>query len=99
MRLNVLNVLAEKILLVDIIEGLDGELDVGHTFHSVRHKGDFKQDGSGYVQLIATAAREIFTHDDAQHLKVLGIRRHGVGGHDPAALAELMGDGELAQRS
>ena len=42
-------------------------------------------------QRVAARAREILTHNDAQHLHFLRVRRHGVGGDDPAALAELMG--------
>jgi hypothetical protein len=34
---------------------------------------------------------EVLAHDDAHQLHLLGMRRHGVGGYDPAALAELVG--------
>jgi hypothetical protein len=40
---------------------------------------------------IAARLGEVFAHDDAQHLHLLRVWRHGVGGDDPAALAELMG--------
>ena len=48
-------------------------------------------------QRIAPAAREVLAHDDAHHLEALRVRSHGVGRHDPAALAELVGDGELVE--
>ena len=46
---------------------------------------------------ITPAAREVLTHDDAHHAQVLRVRRHGVSGHDPAALAQLVRDGELVE--
>ena len=46
-------------------------------------------------QLVAAGFAEVLADDDAQHLEVLGVRRHGVGGHDPGAAAELMGQCEL----
>ena len=46
-------------------------------------------------QLVASRLAEILTHDDAQHLEILGVRGHGVGGDDPGTAAELMGKREL----
>lgn len=46
---------------------------------------------------VATRAREVFTHDNTHHAQVLRMRRHGVRWHDPAALAQLVGDGELIE--
>ena len=46
---------------------------------------------------VAARAGEILADDDAHELHVFGMRGHGVGGDDPAALTELMGDGELVE--
>ena len=46
-------------------------------------------------QLVASRLAEILTHDDAQHLEILGVRGHGVGGDDPGAATELVGEREL----
>jgi hypothetical protein len=40
---------------------------------------------------VAARLGEVFAHDDAQHLHLLRVWGHGIGGDDPAALAELMG--------
>lgn len=44
---------------------------------------------------VALAAGEILTDDNTEHLEVLGVRGHGVGGDDPATAAEGAGEGEL----
>lgn len=46
-------------------------------------------------QTVAPVLGEVLAHHDAQHLEVLGVRRHRVRRHDPPADAELMGQGEL----
>jgi hypothetical protein len=46
-------------------------------------------------QLVASRLAEILAHDDAQHLEILGVRRHGVGGDYPGAAAELVRQREL----
>lgn len=43
---------------------------------------------------VAARLSEVFAHDDTQHLHLLGVRRHGVCGDDPAAFAELVGTNE-----
>ena len=48
-------------------------------------------------QGIAARAREVFAHDHAHHLQRFAVRGHGVGGHDPAAFAQLVGDGEFVE--
>jgi hypothetical protein len=48
-------------------------------------------------QRIAPAAREILAHDHAHHLQRLRVRRHRVRGDDPAALAQLVRDGEFVE--
>jgi hypothetical protein len=42
-------------------------------------------------QRVAARLGEVFAHDDAQHLHLLAVRGHGVGGDNPAAFAKLMG--------
>jgi hypothetical protein len=46
-------------------------------------------------QLITPTLGKILAHHDAQHLELAGVRRHGVGGHDPAPRADLVRHGEL----
>lgn len=46
-------------------------------------------------QGVASGLGEIFTDYDAQHFEVGGVRRHGIGGDDPAARAELVGECEF----
>ena len=46
-------------------------------------------------QRVAPAARKVLAHDDAHQLHLLGVWRHRVGRHDPAALAQVVRDGEL----
>ena len=48
-------------------------------------------------QRVAAAAREVLAHDHAHHLQLVGVRRHRVGRHDPAALAQMVGDGEFVE--
>ena len=40
---------------------------------------------------IATGLGEVLTDDNTHEFHLLGVRSHGVGRHDPAALAKLMG--------
>jgi hypothetical protein len=42
-------------------------------------------------ECVAARPGEVFANDDTQHLHLLGVRRHGVRGDDPAAFAELVG--------
>jgi len=55
----------------------------------------------GQVQVgdegVAAAAGEVLAHDDAHHLERAGVRGHGVRRHDPAALAQVVRDGELVE--
>jgi len=46
-------------------------------------------------QRVAPAPAEILADDDAHELELLRVRRHGVGGDDPAVLTQLVGDGEF----
>ena len=46
-------------------------------------------------EAIAAVSGKVFTHDDAQHLEVLGMWCHGVSGYDPAADTQLVGEDEL----
>jgi hypothetical protein len=46
-------------------------------------------------QLIASALREILSHNDTQHLKIAGVRSHGISWDNPGSLTELMSQREL----
>lgn len=46
-------------------------------------------------QLVTPRLGEVLADHHAQHLQVLRLGRHGVGGHDPGARAQLVGEGEL----
>jgi hypothetical protein len=46
-------------------------------------------------QGVASALGEVLADNDTQHLQVVGVWRHGVGGDDPAALAELVCERKL----
>ena len=48
-------------------------------------------------QSIAPGPREILPHHHAHQLQLLAMRRHGVGGDDPAALAKVVRDGEFVE--
>ena len=48
-------------------------------------------------QRIASAPTEILANHNPHELQVFAVRRHGVGGDDPAALAECMRDLELVE--
>lgn len=40
---------------------------------------------------ITTGLGEVFTDDHTHELHLVRVRRHGVGGNNPAALAKLVG--------
>lgn len=42
-------------------------------------------------QSVTSRLCKILAHDDAHQLHLVRMRRHGVGGDNPAALAELVG--------
>ena len=44
---------------------------------------------------IASRAGEVLPYDDAHEFQLLAVRGHGVGGHDPAPFAEVVGHGEF----
>jgi hypothetical protein len=46
-------------------------------------------------EAVAPVARKVLAHHDAQHLEVLGVRRHRVGRHHPPAHAQLVREREL----
>lgn len=46
-------------------------------------------------QPVAPVARKVLAHHDAQHLEILGVRRHRVRRHHPAAHAQLVREREL----
>ena len=47
---------------------------------------------------IASAPTKVLANDDAHELQLFTVRRHGIGGDDPAALSECMGDLEFIER-
>lgn len=48
-------------------------------------------------QCVATRLGEILAHDDTQHLHLLRMRRHRVGGDDPSTFAELMSTAHISR--
>ena len=46
-------------------------------------------------QGVASRTGEVFSDNDSHELELLAVGSHGVGGHDPAALTQVMGNGEL----
>lgn len=48
-------------------------------------------------QAVTAGLGEIFTHDDTHQLERFAVRSHGVGGNNPAALTELVGNSELIE--
>lgn len=46
-------------------------------------------------QVVGAAAGKVLAADDAQHLEAVGLGGHCVGGDDPAAGAEVGGEGKL----
>jgi hypothetical protein len=74
-----------------LLEVLFAALDL-HQVHVVQHL-QAQLDVS--EQQVTARLGEVLAHHDTQHLQVLGMRRHGVGWHHPAALAQLVGQGEL----
>lgn len=62
-----------------------------HLAQSLHGKLDVGDQG------IASAAREVLTNNDTHHFQALRVRSHGVSRDDPAALSELVCDGELVE--
>jgi hypothetical protein len=48
-------------------------------------------------QTITPTTREILPHNHTHHLQTLAVRRHSIRRNDPAALAQLVRDGELVE--
>ena len=46
-------------------------------------------------QSVASRTGEIFSNDDSHEFELFTVGSHGVGGHDPAAFTQVMGNGEL----
>lgn len=63
------------------------------VFISLRKSLDNKTNVSD--ERIATASTEVLADDDTHQLQLLAMRRHGVGGHHPSTLAELMSNSEF----
>ncbi len=60
--------------------------------HLVEHGGRLSDVGD---QGVGAGPGEVLADDDAEHLQAVGLRSHGVGGDDPAANAEGVGQCEL----
>lgn len=48
---------------------------------------------------VAARLCKVLAHDDAQHLHLLRVWGHGVGGDYPAALTELMGTVDIVSKT
>ena len=46
-------------------------------------------------QSVASCTGEVFSDDDSHEFELFTVGSHGVGGHDPAALTQVMGNREL----
>ena len=46
-------------------------------------------------QSVASRTGEVFSDDDSHEFELFTVGSHGVGGHDPAALTQVMGNREL----
>ncbi len=46
-------------------------------------------------QAVTSRTGEVFSNDDSHEFELLTVWSHGVGRHDPAALTQVMGNGEL----
>lgn len=67
------------------------QLDVVHLFELLKCHLDVGDKG------ITSTTGEVLAHNHAHHLQLVSIRGHGVGRYYPAALAQLVRDGELVE--
>ena len=72
--------------------GVVGMLRYGLRIHLFQcFQGQFDVIDQG----VASRTGEVFSDDDSHEFQLLTVGSHGVGGHDPAALTQVMGNGEL----
>ena len=60
-----------------------------HVFQCIQGQLDIVDQG------VASRTGKVFSDDDSHEFELLTVGSHGVGGHDPAALTQVMGNGEL----
>lgn len=60
-----------------------------HLFQCIQGQFDVIDQG------VASRTGEVFSDDDSHEFELLTMGSHGVGGHDPAPLAQVMGNREL----
>ena len=92
LRMVVLSTAAGHAVAADELLGLANcllvhGLEVGHAQLDVRDQG------------VAAVPGEVLAHNNAQHFQTVGVGRHGVGRNDPAARAQLMGQGEFVKHA
>ena len=88
MRVIVLRFPARGAMMLDV----GGMLLYGlciHLFQCIQGQLDIVDQG------VASRTGKVFSDDDSHEFELLTVGSHGVGGHDPAALTQVMGNGEL----
>ena len=60
-----------------------------HVFQCVQRQLDVIN------QSVTSCTGEVFSHDYSHEFELFTVGGHGVGGHDPAAFTQVMGNGEL----
>ena len=88
MRVIVLRFSACGAMMLDVISMLLYGLRI-HLFQCIQRQLDVIDQG------VASGTGEVFSDDDSHELELLAVGSHGVGGHDPAALTQVMRNGEL----
>ena len=88
MRVIVLRFAACSAMMLDVVGMLLYGLRI-HLFQCIQ--GQFNVIDQG----VASRTGEVFSDDDSHEFELLTVGSHGVGGHDPAPLAQVMGNREL----
>ena len=79
---------ARSTMMLDVVGMLLYGLRI-HLFQCFQGQLDVIDQG------VASRTGEVFSDDDSHELELFTMRSHRVGGHDPAALTQVMGNGEL----
>jgi hypothetical protein len=88
MRAVVLRLARMSSMLVDMLVVLLNLLRL-HSVQDLHAQLDIVQ------QLVTSRLGEVLSDDNSQHLEIVGVRSHGIGWHDPRALAELVSESEF----
>ena len=79
---------ARSAMMLDVVGMMLYGLRI-HPFQRIQRQLDVIDQG------VASSTGEVFSDNDSHELELLAVGSHGVGGHDPAALTQVMGNGEL----